>query len=40
MEKLTSDVMMLGRQESVKQITFCNQILETKTYQLNGKKPR
>ena len=42
MDKLTSDVTILGGEESVKQIPkMFNQILETKkSYQLNEKKPR
>ena len=40
-DNLTSDAMILGGDESVKQIANkFKQILETKRYQLNGKKPR
>ena len=41
-DNLTSDIMILRGEQSVKQLTkFFNQILETKNrYQLNGKKPR
>ena len=39
-DNLISDIMILGGEESVKQLThFFIQILETKN-QLNGKKPR
>ena len=39
-DNLTSDIMILGGEESVKQLKKCNQTLETKRCQLNGKKPR
>ena len=40
-DNLTSDVMILGGDESVKQITnFFNHILETKKIPVEWKKPR
>ena len=39
-DNLTSDVMILGGEESVKQITFFNQILETKKIPVEWKEAK